>query len=77
VKCLLCRRALNDVNRSARPMWALWTNILVLPTIGLAFALRYYEDIGAWALILGFAGAVYGMILLRDKTTTCSCPATP
>jgi hypothetical protein len=59
------------------PMWALWTSILVLPTIGLGFALRYYENIGAWSLILGFVVPAYGMIVLRDKTTRCLCPAEP
>jgi hypothetical protein len=57
------------------PIWALWTSILVLPTIGLAFALRYYEDIGAWSLIIGLAAATYGVIVLRDRTTKCLCPA--
>ena len=75
MKCLLCRRPLKDVNWSPMPMWALWTSILVLPTIGIAFALRYFEDIGAWAMILGFAVPAYGIILLRDKTTTCTCPS--
>ena len=50
-------------------MWALWTCILVLPTIGIAFALRFYESIGAWSLILGFAGTVYGIVALRNRTT--------
>jgi len=50
-------------------MWVLWTNILVLPTIGIAFALVFYENIGAWSLIIGFAGTVAAVVVLRDKTT--------
>jgi len=42
---------------------------LVLPTIGLGFALRYYEDIGPRSLILGFVGTVYGIAALRNRTT--------
>lgn len=54
--------------RSLLPVWALWTNILVLPTIGIAFGLALFEAIGAWSLIIGFVGVVVGIVALREKT---------
>ena len=51
------------------PIWALWTNILVLPTMGIAFGLALFEAIGAWSLIIGFSGMAAGIFVLQEKTT--------
>ena len=70
MKCPVCGGVLSgSVVRSAMPMWALWTNVLVLPTLGIAFALALYEVIGTWSLIIGFAGMVVGSVGLWMKTT--------
>lgn len=70
MKCPVCGNSLtNWMARSLVPMWVLWTNILVLPTLGIAFGVALYETIGAWSLIIGFAGTVVGIVVLWIKTT--------
>lgn len=56
------------------PFWALWTNVLVLPTIGIAFSLALFEAIGGWSLIIGFIGVVFGMVVLREKSAKYESP---
>lgn len=70
MKCLMCGRPLDATIavRPAIPMWILWTNILVLPTIGMALALSLFEVIGAWSIIVGFSVMVAGIVFLRGKS---------
>lgn len=70
MKCPVCSGSLSDaLVRSAMPMWALWSNVLVLPTVGIAFALALFEVIGTWSLIIGFTGMVIGSVGLWMRTT--------
>ena len=70
MKCPVCGGLLSDAAvGSAMPMWALWTNVLVLPTLGIAFALALYDVMGAWSLIIGFTGMVVGSVGLWMRTT--------
>lgn len=75
MKCLLCRTPLSeDTTRSFPSSWVLWTNILVLPTISISFALALFESIGAWSLILGIAGTTLGVIALNCRTRRILAP---